>query len=102
MKFAILFLSAFLVISDQQFQPQRGQAWWSPYRQQPFYNKYQPETFLHQQLQIPINNYQPDYYGQHVQDEDPFYRRRYTPLIIPIDVPYRQVQINSYNAVNCL
>ncbi len=59
MKLALVFLSAFVVISHQQFhQPLRGMRW-MPYSQQ----------------RVLQNYYQPHYYDNFDEDESPYYRQ---------------------------
>lgn len=58
MKLALIFLSAFVVISHQQFQPLRGMRW-MPYSQQ----------------RVLQNYYQPAYYDNVDEDESPYYRQ---------------------------
>jgi hypothetical protein len=74
MKLALIFLSALVVISHQQFyqqRPARGMLWWLPYS---------PQRLL--------NSYQQPLYNDHLQqDELPFQRQLTSPTEhIDVDV----------------
>ncbi len=105
MKFALLFLSALLVVSHQQFQQYRdGLDWWSPYYQQsylgnyqqsvPFIGSYQqPQPFIrnYQERDPLINSYPPFYYSN---NDNPFYHRRNRPNVTPAS--FFQVRHNFF------
>ncbi|KAI9559317.1 hypothetical protein GHT06_016106 [Daphnia sinensis] len=82
MKFALLFLSAIVVLSHQQFQHPRGLVWLSPYvqSQQPILHQY------HQAV----------YYGLNEDVDGRALRRRYRPQSIPLSyVQNEELAINS-------
>ena len=97
MKFALIFLSTFLVISDQQFQHQGGLVWWSPYPQQSYFidnQETQPFVPSYQQSN-PSSFNGPFYYGNVPlqQDANSFLNlRRYKPNTRPV-INYIQVRI---------
>lgn len=95
MKFGVILLSAFVVISDQQFQPQRGPAWWSPYSQHPYFD-YESWPYInsYQEPRYPTNNYQPAYYDGELDEDSSFYRHYNAPKIRPIPIIYPQVKLS--------
>lgn len=76
MKFALLFLSALVVLSHQQFQHPRGLVWLSPYiqSQQPILHQHQQALYQH---------------GSNEDVDGRALRRRYRPQSIPVS--YLQV-----------
>ncbi|XP_032782688.2 uncharacterized protein LOC116920703 [Daphnia magna] len=71
MKFALLFLSALVVLSHQQFQHPRGLVWLSPYiqSQQPILHQHQQALYQH---------------GSNEDVDGRALRRRYRPQSIPV------------------
>lgn len=75
MKFAMILLSAMVVVTHQQYfyQQQRAMPWWSPYS-----------------AQRVVKNYLPAYYDNDIDNNSPFYRH-YKPSR---PVAYYQVRKN--------